>query len=108
MELIKDSGWIGKIAAGTPDLRAERRLRLDAGADSAGLPRLVRHEQSAARVTPGLGGSISAMIKVCGSTAWPSSPLGVGLYLYLPAGTGLGLLNMWMALPLIMVGTLFG
>jgi len=32
---------------------------------------------------------------------------GLGLYLYLPAPTGLGLLNMWVALPLIMVGTLF-
>ena len=27
----------------------------------------------------------------------------VGLYLYLPAPTGLGLLNMWVALPLIVV-----
>jgi len=30
----------------------------------------------------------------------------VGLYLYLPAPTGLGLLNMWVALPLIIVATL--
>jgi len=30
----------------------------------------------------------------------------VGLYLYLPAPTGLGVLNMWVALPLIIVATL--
>ena len=31
----------------------------------------------------------------------------VGLYLYLPAPSGLGLLNMWVALPLIMIAMLF-
>jgi NNP family nitrate/nitrite transporter-like MFS transporter len=33
-------------------------------------------------------------------------PAIVGLYLYLPAPTGLGLLNMWVALPLIIIATL--
>ena len=30
----------------------------------------------------------------------------VGLYLYLPAPTGLGVLNMWLAMPLIIASTL--
>jgi NNP family nitrate/nitrite transporter-like MFS transporter len=33
-------------------------------------------------------------------------PAGLGLYLYLPKPTGLGLLNMWLAMPLIVVSTL--
>jgi nitrate/nitrite transporter NarK len=49
MELIKDSAaGFSARSSPAPDLDSERRLRLDAGADSAGLPRLVRHEQPAA------------------------------------------------------------
>jgi NNP family nitrate/nitrite transporter-like MFS transporter len=57
-------------------------------------------------ITPGLGSSLAAMIKVLWLYGLAFLTAVVGLYLYLPAPTGLGLLNMWVALPLIMVSTL--
>ena len=107
MELIKDSGWIlGKITAGTQTYVQNAgfvwmlALIPLAFLGWFGMNNLLP-------ITPGLGGSISAMIKVLWLYGLAFVTAGVGLYLYLPAPTGLGLLNMWVALPLIMVGTLF-
>ncbi len=106
MELVKDSGWIlGKIVAGTQTF-----------VQNAGYVWLLAlvplgvlgwfGMNNLMPITPGLGGSIGAMIKVLWLYSLAFLTAGVGLYLYLPAPTGLGLLNMWVALPLIMVATL--
>ncbi|GAB4403645.1 MAG: hypothetical protein OHK0048_22690 [Rhodoferax sp.] len=103
MVLVKDSGWIlGKIAAGTPTfiqnggfiwaaLLAPMVLAAWFGMNNL-LP-----------LSPNYGGTAAAMGKIL--YLWGiTCVIGVvGLYLYLPAPTGLGLLNMWVALPLIIV-----
>jgi NNP family nitrate/nitrite transporter-like MFS transporter len=106
MELVKDSGWIlGKITAGTQTF-----------VQNAGYVWLLAllplgvlgwfGMNNLLPITPGLNGSVSAMIKVLWLYSLAFLTAAVGLYLYLPAPTGLGLLNMWVALPLIMVATL--
>jgi NNP family nitrate/nitrite transporter-like MFS transporter len=57
-------------------------------------------------VTPDSGGNISAFIKIIWLYTLSFVPAGLGLYLYLPAPTGLGILNMWLAMPLIVFSTL--
>ncbi|MDQ1314564.1 MAG: transporter, family, nitrate/nitrite transporter [Pseudomonadota bacterium] len=106
MELMKDSGWIlGKILAGTPTyIQNAGFVWLLALIPLAflgffGMNNLVP-------ISPNIGSTISAFIKVLWLYGLAFLTAGVGLYLYLPAPTGLGLLNMWVALPLIMVGTL--
>jgi NNP family nitrate/nitrite transporter-like MFS transporter len=111
MTLVKDSGWIfGKIAAGTPTFIQN--------AGFAWLLSLVPLSvlcwfgmNNLKTVTPdvdnSLGSTISAFLKITWLYTLSFLPAGVGLYLYLPAPTGLGLLNMWVAMPLIIVATLF-
>ncbi|MCE5180662.1 MAG: antiporter [Betaproteobacteria bacterium] len=107
MTLIKDSGWIlGKIKAGTPTfiqnagfIWAAILIPLVAAA-WFGMNNLKP-------LSPSIGSTLAAFAKIF--YLWGLACLvgGVGLYLYLPAPTGLGLLNMWVALPLIMIATLF-
>ncbi|MBZ0096812.1 MAG: MFS transporter [Sulfuricella sp.] len=107
MELVKDSGWIlGKILAGTPTF-----------IQNAGFVWMLALVPLAffgffgmnnlKPISPNIGSTISAFIKILWLYGLAFLTAAVGLYLYLPAPTGLGLLNMWVALPLIMVGTLF-
>jgi NNP family nitrate/nitrite transporter-like MFS transporter len=49
---------------------------------------------------------VSAFIKIIWLYTLSFVPAGLGLYLYLPAPTGLGILNMWIAMPLIVFSTL--
>lgn len=106
MVLVKDSGWIfGKITAGTPTY-----------IQNAGLAWLISlvplsalcwfGMNNLATVSPHTGGTIAAFLKIIWLYTLSFLPAGVGLYLYLPAPTGLGLLNMWVAMPLIIAGTL--
>ena len=106
MTLLKDSGWIfGKIAAGTPTW-----------IQNAGFAWLLSLVPLAVvcwfgmnnlkTVSPNTGGPIVAFLKITWLYTLSFIPAGVGLYLYLPAPSGLGLLNMWLAMPLIIVGTL--
>ena len=82
MVLVKDSGWIlGKIVAGTPTWIQNT-------------------------VTPDSGGTFAAFLKIIWLYTLSFIPAGLGLYLYLPAPTGLGILNMWIAMPLIVFTTL--
>jgi NNP family nitrate/nitrite transporter-like MFS transporter len=57
-------------------------------------------------VSPNTGGPIAAFLKIIWLYTLSFIPAGVGLYLYLPAPSGLGMLNMWLAMPLIIVSTL--
>ena len=106
MTLVKDSGWIlGKILAGTPTY-----------IQNAGFAWLLSLVPLSAlcwfgmnnlkTVSPNTGGTIAAFLKITWLYTLSFLPAGLGLYLYLPAPTGLGLLNMWVAMPLIIVGTL--
>ncbi|OIQ73676.1 nitrate/nitrite transporter NarK [mine drainage metagenome] len=105
--LIKDSGWIfGKIAAGTPTY-----------IQNAGFAWILSLVPLAALcwfgmnnllpISPDIGGTLMAFIKITWIYTLTFLPAGIGLYLYMPAPTGLGLLNMWIAMPLIIAGTLF-
>jgi NNP family nitrate/nitrite transporter-like MFS transporter len=106
MALVKDSGWIfGKIAAGTPTYiqNAGYAWALSliplAVVCWFGMNNLLP-------ISPNIGGNLVAFIKITWLYTLAFLPAGIGLYLYLPAPTGLGLLNMWVAMPLIIAGTL--
>jgi NNP family nitrate/nitrite transporter-like MFS transporter len=106
MTLVKDSGWIlGKIAAGTPTWVQN--------AGFAWLLSLVPLSvicffgmNNLTTVSPNIGGTIPAFLKIVWLYTLSFIPAGIGLYFYLPAPSGLGLLSMWLAIPLIIVGTL--
>jgi NNP family nitrate/nitrite transporter-like MFS transporter len=57
-------------------------------------------------VSPDTGSPLVAFAKIIWLYTLSFIPAGVGLYLYLPAPSGLGVLNMWLAMPLIIVSTL--
>jgi NNP family nitrate/nitrite transporter-like MFS transporter len=107
MELMKDSGWIlGKIVAGTPTFIQNAgfvwmlALVPLAFLGFFGMNNLLP-------ISPGIGSTVSAFIKILWLYGLAMVTAAVGLYLYLPpASGGLGLLNMWVALPLIIVATL--
>ena len=106
MVLVKDSGWIlGKIAAGTPTWIQN--------AGFAWLLSLIPLSVLAYfgmsnlnTVTPDSGGTLAAFLKIIWLYTLSFIPAGLGLYLYLPAPTGRGILNMWIAMPLIVFTTL--
>jgi len=107
MTLLKDSGWIfGKIAAGTPTWIQN--------AGFAWVLSLVPLSilcwfgmNNLLTVSPNIGGTIAAFLKITWLYTLSFVPAIIGLYLYLPAPTGLGLLNMWAAIALIIISTLF-
>jgi len=106
MTLVKDSGWIfGKIAAGTPTYIQN--------AGFAWLLSLVPLSilcwfgmNNLLTVSPNIGGTILAFLKITWLYTLSFVPAGIGMYLYLPPPSGLGLLNMWVAMPLIIVSML--
>ncbi len=100
MILQKDSGWIlGKISAGTPTW-----------IQNAGFAWVLSLVPLAAlcwwgmnnlkTVTPAAGHPIVAFLKVTYLYTLAFAPSIFVLYLYLPKPTGLGLLSMWVAIPL--------
>jgi len=104
--LLKDSGWIfGKIAAGTPTYIQN--------AGFAWVLSLVPLSvlcwfgmNNLKTVTPAAGSPITAFLKITYLYSLAFVPSIGMLYLYLPAPTGLGLLNMWVAIPLDIVAAL--
>ncbi len=104
--LVKDSGWIfGKIPAGTQTWIQN--------AGFAWVLSLVPLSilcwfgmNNLKTVSPNIGGTIPAFLKITWLYTLSFIPAGFGLYLYLPAPSGLGVLNMWVAMPLIIVSTL--
>ncbi|MBA3623005.1 MAG: MFS transporter [Methylibium sp.] len=106
MLLQNDSGWLfGKILAGTPTW-----------IQNAGFAWVLSLVPLAVlcwfgmnnlkTVSPDTGGTIAAFLKIIWLYTLSFVPAGIGLYLYLPAPSGLGVLNMWLAMPLIIAGTL--
>ncbi len=106
MTLLKDSGWIlGKIKAGTPTY-----------IQNAGFAWVISLVPLAAlcwfgmnnlkTVTPAAGSPPVAFAKIIYLYTLSFVPAILGLYLYLPAPTGLGLISMWVAIPLDIVSAL--
>jgi MFS transporter, NNP family, nitrate/nitrite transporter len=103
MTLVKDSGWIfGKIAAGTPTWIQN--------AGFAWLLSLVPLAilcwwgmNNLKPVSPATGHPLVAFSKVTYLYTLAFVPSIFMLWLYLPAPTGLGLLSMWVAIPLDIV-----
>ena len=100
MTLVKDSGWIfGKIAAGTPTW-----------IQNAGFAWVISliplsilawfGMNNLKTVSPDAGNPIAAFAKVTYLYTLAFIPAIFMLWLYLPAPTGLGILNMWVAIPL--------
>ncbi len=106
MLLVKDSGWIfGKIKAGTPTWIQN--------AGFAWVLSLVPLAilcwfgmNNLKSVTPAAGSPFSAFLKITYLYSLAFVPSIGMLYLYLPAPTGLGLLNMWVAIPLDIIAAL--
>jgi NNP family nitrate/nitrite transporter-like MFS transporter len=100
MTLLKDSGWIfGKIAAGTP-----------AWVQNAGFAWVISlvplsiacwwGMNNLTGVSPTAGHPIKAFAKITYLYTLAFIPSIAILYIYLPAPTGLGLISMWVAVPL--------
>ncbi len=104
--LLKDSGWIfGKIAAGTPTWIQN--------AGFAWVLSLVPLSilcwfgmNNLKTVTPDAGHPLAAFAKITWLYTLAFIPSILGLYLYLPKPTGLGLISMWVAIPLDIVSAL--
>lgn len=100
MTLMKDSGWIlGKIKVGTPTWIQN--------AGFAWVLSLVPLSilcwfgmNNLKTVTPDSGNPLVAFAKITYLYTLAFVPAILGLYLYLPAPTGLGLISMWVAIPL--------
>jgi NNP family nitrate/nitrite transporter-like MFS transporter len=100
MTLVKDSGWIfGKIAAGTPTWIQN--------AGFAWVLSLVPLSilcwwgmSNLKTVSPSTGSPLVAFAKITYLYSLAFVPSIFMLYLYLPKPTGLGLLSMWVAIPL--------
>ena len=106
MTLVKDSGWIfGKIKAGTPTFIQNAGFAwLLSLVPLAGLCWFGMNNLKT--VSPHTGGTLAAFAKIVWLYTLSFLPAGLGLYLYLPAPSGLGLLNMWVVMPLIIASTL--
>ena len=106
MTLAKDSGWIfGKIHSGTPTWVQN--------AGFAWLLSLVPLSilcwfgmNNLKTVSPDTGHPIVAFAKITWLYTLAFIPSILGLYLYLPKPTGLGLISMWVAIPLDIVAAL--
>src|SRR5512140_101439 len=107
MTLLKDSGWIfGKIHAGTPTWIQT--------AGFAWVLSLVPLSvlcwfgmNNLKTVSPDTGNPIAAFAKITWLYTLAFIPSILGLYLYLPKPTGLGVISMWVAIPLDVVAALF-
>jgi NNP family nitrate/nitrite transporter-like MFS transporter len=106
MTLLKDSGWIfGKIPAGTSTWIQN--------AGFAWVLSLVPLSilcwfgmNNLKTVSPNTGNPIVAFAKITWLYTLAFIPSILGLYLYLPKPTGLGLISMWVAIPLDIVSAL--
>jgi len=100
MVLVKDSGWIfGKIPAGTQTWVQNAGLAWVLSLVPLGI--LCWFGMNNLKtVSPSTGSPVVAFAKITYLYTMAFIPSIVMLYFYLPAPTGLGLLNMWVAIPL--------
>ena len=106
MTLVKDSGWIfGKIKAGTPTWIQN--------AGFAWVLSLVPLSvlcwfgmNNLRTISPATGSPIVAFAKITYLYTLAFVPSIIGMYLYLPPPTGLGVISMWVAIPLDIVAAL--
>jgi NNP family nitrate/nitrite transporter-like MFS transporter len=104
--LLKESGWIfGKIAAGTPTWIQN--------AGFAWVLSLVPLSilcwfgmNNLRAVSPDTGNPLVAFAKITWLYTLAFIPTIGGLYLYLPKPTGLGVISMWVAIPMVIVSAL--
>lgn len=100
MTLIHDSGWIfGKIAAGTPTWIQNAGFAWVLSLVPLSLACWFGMNNLKA-VSPDSGNPIAAFAKITWLYTLAFIPAILGLYLYLPKPTGLGLISMWVAIPL--------
>ena len=106
MILKKDSGWLlGKIAAGTPTWIQNAGFTW--GVTLLPLAGLIWFGMNNLRtITPDADQVVKSFIKVTWLYTLAFIPSILGLYLYLPAPTGLGIISMWVAVPLDIIATL--
>ena len=106
MTLVKDSGWIfGKIHAGTQIWIQNGGLAWVISLVPLGI--LCWFGMNNLKtVTPDSDHPITAFLKITWLYTLAFIPSLLGLYLYLPAPTGLGLISMWVAIPLDIVAAL--
>ncbi len=106
MTLMKDSGWIlGKIQAGTPTWIQNAGFAWVLSL--VPLSVLCWFGMSNLRsVSPDTGSPPVAFAKIIYLYTLAFVPSILGLYLYLPAPTSLGLISMWVAIPLDIVSAL--
>ncbi len=106
MTLLKDSGWIlGKIKAGTPTWIQNAGFAWVLSL----LPLSILcwfGMNNLKTVSPDTGNPVVAFAKIVYLYTLAFVPAILGLYLYLPAPTGLGLISMWVAIPLDIVSAL--
>jgi NNP family nitrate/nitrite transporter-like MFS transporter len=104
--LIKDSGWIfGKIPAGTPTFIQNAGFAWVLSLVPLAILCLFGMN-NLLPISADAGKTLLSFIKITWLYTLAFFPAIAGLYLYLPAPTGLGLLNMWVAMPLIIGSTL--
>ncbi len=106
MVLVKDSGWIfGKIAAGTPTWIQNAGFAWVVSLVPLGIL-CWWGMNNLKTVTPASGNPLMAFAKITYLYTLAFVPSIFMLYLYLPAPTGLGVLNMWVAIPLDIIAAL--
>ncbi len=103
MTLVKDSGWLfGKIAAGTPTWIQNAGFAWVFSLVPLGA--LCWFGMSNLKtVSPNTGNALTAFAKITYLYTLAFVPTVFMLYLYLPQPTGLGVLSMWVAIPLDIV-----
>ncbi len=100
MTLDKDSGWLfGKIPAGTPTFVQNAGFAWVLGLVPISI--LAWFGMNNLRsVSPEIGSTVGSFAKITWLYTLAFIPSIVGIYLYLPAPTGLGILNAWILMPL--------
>ena len=106
MTLVKDSGWIfGKIPAGTSTWIQNAGFAWVLSLVPLSILCWVGMS-NLKTVTPDSGNPIVAFAKITWLYTLAFIPSILGLYLYLPKPTGVGLISMWVAIPLDVVSAL--
>jgi MFS transporter, NNP family, nitrate/nitrite transporter len=106
MTLVKDSGWVlGKITAGTPTFIQNAGFVWLGALFPLAYYGYFRMNNLLA-ISPNIGSTAAAFGKILWLYGLGLLTSAAGLYLYLPKPFGLGVLNMWIAMPLIIAATL--